>query len=127
MPEENFAKTVLLKVDNQPVIAVVQSLYHVDPVQVKNAFGAGVAELATEKELKQFFSDCEIGAIPPFGSQYGVPTIVDTALMEDEYIVFNGNNHHEAIAMRLKDYLMLERPHEADIRDTSYESYESYG
>ncbi len=121
VPEENFAKTVLLKVDGRPVIAVLQSPHHVDAVKVKNAFGAGVAELATEQDLDQYFPDCETGAIPPFGSHYGIPTIVDTALAEDEYIVFNGNNHHEAITMRFRDYQMLERPHEAGIRDTSYE------
>ena len=28
-------------------------------------------ELADEEELNQLFGDCELGVIPPFGSQYG--------------------------------------------------------
>ena len=120
VPEGNFAKTVVLMVDGRPVIAVVQAPYHVNPTEVKNAFGAGVATLATEDEMDELFPDCETGAVPPFGSQYGIPTIMDSQLAEDEYIVFDGNTHREAISMRLKDYEGLEHPHQAEIRDTSY-------
>lgn len=120
VPKENFAKTVVLMVDGRPVIAVVQSTYQVNPAEVKNALGAGVAELATEEELEEYFSDCETGAVPPFGSHYGMPTVVDSHLAEDEYIVFDGNTHEEAVAMRYEDYQGIERPHQAEIRDTSY-------
>jgi len=122
VPQENFAKTVVLRVDGRPIIAVVQAPFHVDPVEVKNCLGAGVAELAREADLDELFSDCETGAIPPFGSHYGMPTVVDAQLAEDEYIVFNGNTHNEAISMRFRDYEMIEHPHQAEIRDTSYES-----
>jgi len=87
---------------------------------LKNALGAGVAELASERDLEEYFKDCETGAIPPFGSHYGMATVVDTDLAEDEYIVFDGNTHEEAIVIRFADYQMLERPHQAGIRDTSY-------
>jgi Ala-tRNA(Pro) deacylase len=117
VPEQNFAKTVVLKADGRPVIAVVQAPFQVDPVEVKNCLGAGVVELADEAELESYFSDCETGAIPPFGSHYGMPTVVDTHLAEDEYIVFNGNTHDEAIAMRYRDFEMIEHPHEAEIRE----------
>ena len=120
VPRANFAKTVVLMVDGRPTIAVLQSTYHVKPAEVKNALGAGVAELATEEELEKYFPDCETGAVPPFGSQYGMPTVVDTHLAEDEYIVFDGNTHEEAVSMRYKDYQQIEHPHQAEIRDTSY-------
>ena len=120
VPEQNFAKTVVLIVDDRPVIAVVQAPDHVNPVEVKNSLGAGVAELASEDALEKYFPDCETGAVPPFGSHYGMPTVVDSHLAEDEYIVFDGNTHEEAISMRFKDYQMIERPHQAEIRDTSY-------
>jgi len=119
VPEENFAKTVVLKVDGRPVIAVVPAAFQVNPVEVKKCLGAGVVELAQEADLNEYFADCETGAIPPFGSHYGMPTVVDTQLAEDEYIVFNGNTHREAIAMRYQDYQMIERPHEAEIRNSN--------
>ena len=54
--------------------------------------------------------DCEIGALPPFGSQYGLKTVVDESLLADEHIVFEGNTHAEAIRMRLDDFRNLEHP-----------------
>lgn len=120
VPQENFAKTVVLMVDGLPAIAVVLSPYQVNPVALKKALGAGVVELATEQDLKEYFSDCETGAVAPFGSHYGMATVVDEHLTKDEYIVFDGNTHEEAISIRFKDYQMLEKPHEADIRDTHF-------
>jgi len=120
VPKQTFAKTVVLLVDSRPVIAVVQAPYQVNPVEVKNAFGAGVASLLEEKNLKEYFSDCETGAVPPFGSHYGMPTIVDNEIAESESIIFDGNTHEEAISMRYKDYQMIEEPHQAEIRDTSF-------
>ena len=72
--------------------------------------GAKKAGLATEAECGALFTDCELGALPPFGSQYGVKTLLDRALLEDEEIVFEGNTHHEAIRMRLKDFAAVEKP-----------------
>jgi Ala-tRNA(Pro) deacylase len=118
--EDNFAKTVVLLVDGRPVIAVLQAPYLVNPAEVKNALGAGVAALADEADFEEYFPDCERGAVPPFGSQYGMPTVVDTHLAEDDYIVFDGNTHREAIMMRFEDYQTIEHPHQAAIRDTSY-------
>jgi len=119
VPEENFAKAVLLKLDGRPVIAVVQASFEVNPIEVKKCLGAGFVEWADEGDLDEYFSDCETGAIPPFGSHYGMPTVVDSQLAEDEYIVFNGNTPDEAISMRYQDYQMIERPHQAEIRNSS--------
>ncbi|MGE5754193.1 MAG: aminoacyl-tRNA deacylase, partial [Planctomycetaceae bacterium] len=58
--------------------------------------------------------DCERGALPPFGSRYGLKTLVDESLTRDERIVFEGNTLHEAIRMSYRDYADLERPQVAD-------------
>jgi Ala-tRNA(Pro) deacylase len=39
-----------------------------------------------------------------------VRTLVDESLTEDEYIVFEGNTHQEAIYMRYYDYQKIEQP-----------------
>jgi Ala-tRNA(Pro) deacylase len=106
------AKTVLLRADRgfQYVVAVLPAPRHVDLDRVATALGRSKLELATEVEIAEHCPDCEMGALPPFGSQYGMPTIVDEALAEDEEIVFEGNTHHESIRMRFADYRRLEQP-----------------
>lgn len=107
---ENVAKSVLLRVDGKYVLAVLQATHQIDLPKVERALGAKKAELATELEIYDQFPDCEIGAIPPFGSQYGLATLVDAPLACDEEIVISGNSVAEAVRMRYSDFATLEKP-----------------
>ena len=115
VPGDNVAKTVVLKVDGEHVLVVLQATHQIDLQMVRESLGAGQVELAPEKELAKLFSDCELGAIPPFGSRYGLKTLVDTALTDDEYIVFEGNRHDESLSMRYFDFSNIEQPRVAAV------------
>ena len=106
------AKTVLLKADKgfKYVMAVLPATHHVDLALVKQAIGAGELELASEDEVAAHCVDCEVGAMPPFGSQMHIETLVDECLAREEVIVFEGNTHVEAIRMKYRDYYELEHP-----------------
>lgn len=107
---DNVAKTVVLRADGRDVLAVLQATHHVDLDSVRDLLGAASVDLATERELSDKFPDCELGALPPFGSQYGMRTLVDSSLAGDEEIVFEGNTHEEAVRLRFDDYVRLEHP-----------------
>jgi Ala-tRNA(Pro) deacylase len=107
---ESVAKTVLLKADGQFVLAVLPATHQIHLEMAREALAAHLLELASEEELAQVFSDCEVGAVPPFGTQYGVETLVDASLAEDDEIVFEGNAHRQAFRMKYRDYEDLERP-----------------
>jgi Polymer-forming cytoskeletal/Aminoacyl-tRNA editing domain len=66
--------------------------------------------LATEQEFSSLFPDCELGAMPPFGSLYNLPVYVDESLAADEAIVFNAGTHRDAIRMRFDDFVRLAKP-----------------
>jgi Ala-tRNA(Pro) deacylase len=110
VPGKDVAKTVLLRTPHGYVLAVLPATHHVDLDQVKRDLGEESVEMATEQEIEQLFQDCERGAMPPFGSLYQLPTIVDDALAKDEKIVFEAQNHEEAIRMTFHDFAELERP-----------------
>ena len=48
--------------------------------------------------------------MPPFGSQYGLETLIDPSVIANEYIVFEGNGREEAIRMSYRDFYALEHP-----------------
>lgn len=106
------AKTVLLRANHaySYMVAVLPATRMIDFERATKALGGSELALATEVEMASVCPDCEIGALPPFGSQYGLKTVVDESLVEDEWIVFEGNTHAEAIRMRLDDFLRLENP-----------------
>ena len=96
---KDVAKTVLLRTSHGHVLAVLPATHAVDLEQLRRDLGEERVELAPEEEMDRLFPDCERGAIPPFGSVYHLPTLVDESLAEDEQIVFEAHNHKEAIRM----------------------------
>ena len=71
---------------------------------------ARAASLDAEKEFKPLFPDCAVGAMPPFGKLYGVPTYVDKSLSQEEYIVFEAGTHTDAIKLSYRDYEKIAKP-----------------
>ena len=108
-----LAKTVVAKVDDGFVLAVLPAPLHVDLEALRRVTGSRSIRLATEQELQQLFPGCEVGAMPPFGNLYGLPVWVDTALAEDPTIVFNAGSHREAIRMTFADFARLVAPQKA--------------
>jgi Ala-tRNA(Pro) deacylase len=66
--------------------------------------------LATDSEVAQVFGDCEYGVAVPFGSLYGLPTVLDAGLTAEAWIVCEGNSHTEAVQLSCRDFERLERP-----------------
>ena len=112
IPGREVAKTVLLRADHAYayIVAVLPATKTIDFEKVSASLGGSAIELATELEIKEHCPDCEIGTLPPFGSQYEMKTLVEESLTKDEEIVFEVNNHHEAIRMRYDDFHRIEEP-----------------
>jgi Ala-tRNA(Pro) deacylase len=108
----DVAKTVLLRADGgyAYVVAVLPANKTIDFERASIALGHSKLDLASEIEMSNRCPDCELGVLPPFGSQYGMKTIVDESLAEEEEIVFEGNTHHEAIRIKFTDFCRLESP-----------------
>ena len=106
------AKTVLLRTSSagEYVVAVLPANDVIDFGKAASVLKCDHVELATEEEITERCTDCEVGALPPFGSQYNMNTLVDDALADEEKIVFEGTKHNEAICMRFDDFVKLERP-----------------
>ena len=115
VPGNNFAKTVVLNVDGKRMLAVLPASHSVNMETARDSLSADRVELAHEEELARLFPDCELGAVPPFGSQYGVETVVDEPLTADEHIVFEGNTHDQAVYMRYADFAQIEHPRVAHL------------
>lgn len=110
VPGQNVAKCVLLRDEaGDHVVAVLSANHAIDFELAAQAAGSRVA-LADEDEIARRFSDCDYGVLMPFGSQYGLRTIVDSELAADEEIIFEGNTYREAIRMRFDEFRRIERP-----------------
>ena len=107
---QELAKTVIVKLDGALAMAVLPASYQVDLLALKKVVGVKDASLASEREFKQHFPDCETGAMPPFGNLYGIPVYVDETLTRDQEIAFNAGTHFELIRMDYEDFDRLVEP-----------------
>ena len=110
LPEHSMAKVVIVKVKERFVTMVLPATTKIDFQRLREMFGTHRVRLATEKELASLFPDCEVGAMPPLGTLYGLPVYVDRSLTGDEDILFDAGTHSEAIRMRYWDFAALVFP-----------------
>jgi Ala-tRNA(Pro) deacylase len=110
-----MAKTVVVKIDHEFALAVVRATDDVDMLLLSDVAGTSNCELAAQDEFVDRFEGCEIGAIPPFGTIFGLPTYVDTELSKEAVIAFNAGSHSAVAVMDWPDYRRLARPKIASI------------
>ncbi len=96
-------------------MAVLEAPQHLDLGKFARVSGMDEPRLATETEIRNLFSDCEVGAMPPFGSLYGITTWVDSSLDQDEHISFDGGSHYEVMRISYEDFKNLVKPRVAGI------------
>jgi Ala-tRNA(Pro) deacylase len=112
---KKLAKTVIVKIDGILAMAVVPASHHVDLNQLQMLTGAQAVEIASEREFKDAFPDCETGAMPPFGNLYDMPVYADASLAENEEITFTAGTHRELVRMAWVDMARLVNPQIANL------------
>jgi len=110
VPGRMLAKTVMVLADGEMVMLALPVPYQVDLEKATAALGVDEVPLAEEEEFEDTFSDCEVGAMPPFGNLYGVPIYVEKTLAEDETIVFRSGTHTETMSVSYSDFERLMEP-----------------
>jgi Ala-tRNA(Pro) deacylase len=108
------AKPVIVKADGKYVMCVLAAPDKVIFDKLRDYLRADDVLLASEEEIRGLFPDCEEGAEPPFGRLYGVRTIMDCGLEDDDHIVFQAGSHKQAIRMGMDDFLALAQPEIVD-------------
>lgn len=107
---KDFAKTVIVSIDNRMAMAVLPASEKLDIARLRQAAGARHIRLALESELDRLFPGCEPGAMPPFGNLYGLEVFAAKSLADDDQIAFNAGSHAEALRLAYRDFERLVRP-----------------
>ena len=109
VPGKQLAKVVMVKTDGSPIMTVLPASHRIDLSRLQAVMGTPV-ELELVDEFAPLFPGCETGAEPPFGNLFGIKVWVDSALADNEEIVFNAGSFREAVHMRYDDYIRLVQP-----------------
>ena len=109
LPGRQVIKCVLLANGAKFILTILRSTDHVDLRALEKIIGAPI-RLANENDLANQFSDCEPGAVTPFGSLYGLWTLLEDSIQPEHIILFEAQQHAMAIRMKCRDFEMLEKP-----------------
>ena len=103
VPGDAVAKTVVIHHEKGYVLAVVPCSHRVDLTMLQELLDCRLG-LASEREIDTLFDDCDSGAIPPVGSAYGVPTVLDASLKGRSAIWFEGGDHRTLVHVSGQDF-----------------------
>jgi Ala-tRNA(Pro) deacylase len=104
VPGRQVVKPVVVLADGRFVLCALPASYRIDLAKMRELLHAKSVALADEVLLRELFPDCELGAEPPIGRLYGLPTYVDPAVIADERVTFQAGTHVDAITMHMSDY-----------------------
>ncbi|MBD3315557.1 MAG: deacylase [Chitinivibrionales bacterium] len=113
MPGGMLAKTVMVKLDGKPAMAVLPASHVIDFDRLREVADVNEAELAPEEEYTDVFPDCERGAMPPFGNLYGLDVYLARSLTEGPEMAFNAGSLKELVKISTANYLRLVEPRTA--------------
>ena len=106
IPGDRLAKTVLFEDEHGYVAAVLPSTYAVRLSELWAKTGRRLL-LAKEVDLRELFKDCDLGALPPVCTAYGMRTYLDESLAQQPDVYFEAGDHEELIHMGTDQFLVL--------------------
>ena len=95
VPSGRLAKGVLLEDERGYVLAIIPASCRLRMDLVERELGRHL-ELASEAEISDLF-DGEIGAIPPVGVAYNIPTAIDDSLLRLPDLYFEAGDHEDLV------------------------------
>ncbi len=114
------AKVVVVMTDGRPVELILPASREVVLEHVRNILGAGHVRLATEQEMQNLFTDCEVGALPALRHWPGVELLMDNSMKVQGDIVLQAGTHCDAIRMKFDDWFRLVNPRVGDFSAMSH-------
>ena len=106
VPGDLLVKSVLLEDENGYVLAVIPATHQLELGRISQQLNRRLG-LATEDELGNIFTDCDLGAIPPVGDAYGIEVVMDECLQDCDEVYFEAGDHIELVHMDNDAFMRL--------------------
>ena len=102
-----LAKSVILEDDRGCVMAVIPADRQLMVREVGHLLARPDLHLSEESRIAEMFSDCERGAVPPFGMAWGMETVVDEEIEDNSEVYVEGGDHEELLRMSGEQFRSL--------------------
>jgi Ala-tRNA(Pro) deacylase len=101
---------MILKLDKSFCMIVISAVLKFNNKSAKKILNSKNLRFVNVDELKDL-TKCIPGAVPPFGSLFGIKTYVDKSLIDQgDTISFNAGMRTRSVIMKTNDYVEIEKP-----------------
>jgi len=103
VPQKMVGKTLVIKLDKNPAIILISANKNLDynPPTTRNKFKkiakTKKVDFVSERIIKNKLKGVKVGAIPPFGNLWRLPTFIDAQLLTQSKIIVNGGDYNWSI------------------------------
>jgi Ala-tRNA(Pro) deacylase len=107
VPEKIVGKTLVIKMDGNFALVLISAHQILDKAKFKKIVNAWRKKLgqrpvkeigfASEAWMKKNLKGVKVGAIPPFGNLWGLPTFAEKSLLNQSKIIINGGDYNSSI------------------------------
>jgi len=109
-------KALILKTEEGKfIMGLIAADRKIDLKKLAKIVGTKKLQLASPQEVIKI-TGCEVGSVHPFGNLHGLPTYLDSSVLENDMVNFNAGLHTVSIQMKAKDLVKAIRP---SVRDFS--------
>ncbi len=103
-------KALVLKTrEGNFIIGLVKGDEKIDQKKLAKIVKTKRLRLASPREVLMI-TECEIGSVHPFGNLHGLPTYLDSSVLENNIVNFNAGLHTISIQMKIKDLIKVVNP-----------------
>ncbi len=102
-----IGKTLVLRLDNKPVIVLIPADKNLDKNLLKKTLKAKKIDFIKEAWMKKTFKGIKLGAIPPFGNLWKINTVVDKNLLFGPKVILNSGHYNFSIKINSSAFKKL--------------------
>lgn len=97
-------KTVIIKGKKQLFLFLIPANKNLDLKKIKKKIKEEKIKIASEKLIKNKMKGVKLGAIPPFGILWKIPTFVDKSFLQEKKIIVNSGQWNFSLEIFPKDF-----------------------
>jgi len=97
VPAKIVGKTLVLTIDKNLAVVLIPANKNLDKSKFKKIAKVKKVDFASEKLIKNRIKGAKVGAIPPFGNLWKLPTFIDKSLTILPKIIINSGDYNWSI------------------------------
>jgi len=97
LPQKIVGKTLVVRLDKNVALLLVPANKNLDKGKFKKVARVRNVDFVKEAWMKKNLKGIKIGAIPPFGNLWRLPTFIDKSLINQPKIIVNGGDYNWSI------------------------------